>query len=130
EVSLTRGGPVVTITLNALDTDPGPMPLSYTIVSGAAPVSPTFAPSIGATLTDPNNGNADVTNGGALAGNQVTVTLAANATGWYAFTFKVSDDNNATFSETATVSVFIQDIDRVVITEIMYDPRMAEPAWE
>lgn len=88
--------PGVVITLVA--TDPETDPLTYSIVAGPA----------AGTLTDPNAGEADVTAGGALAGNEVRYTPAAGDTGDYTFTFKANDTLND--SNVATVTVHVTPV--------------------
>lgn len=127
-VRLNKGAAPITIDLTAIDPVPGPLdPLQYTILTAATGVAPT-AGSAG-TLTDPNNGNAAVILGSPLVANQVTLTPGPAATGVYAFTFRASD--GVLNSAAATVTVKIQDLDRVVITEIMHDPNNeADIDWE
>ncbi|MBI4580294.1 MAG: lamin tail domain-containing protein, partial [Planctomycetes bacterium] len=102
--------------------------LTYT-VGAMVPVSPTTTIG-GLTLTDPNNGNANVTAGGILGGHtgQVHVNTDGVTAGAFAFSYRVSD--GVDLSNTATVRVYVQG-GEVIITEVMYNPaNEPDNQWE
>lgn len=132
-----KGGPEVTIALPstaprpATDPDGGPSPLICTITSTPHKQFPTVNTGVLAgALRDAVTG-ADLTNGGDLSpGNtEVIFTPSPTDSGWFAFTFTASDGEIV--SEAATVTLFVQDSGKVVITEIMYDPaNQTDNHWE
>jgi len=127
EVSCNQDtSPGILIDLIATDDITPPESLIYMIVSGPTGVSPTTGS--GGTLTDPNNGEADVTSGGTLASNQVRFTPAAGVSGLFAFTWQANDGSND--GNIATITCWVQGTGRVVISEIMYDPDNEDTEWE
>ena len=130
-----NGNPAtVSITITSVDTSPVTTAVAIALNEGAAATydlatnttdSDTnsgityivvSAPSNGA-LTDPNNSNASVTIGSALAGSTVTYTHNGGETTSDTFTFKANDTNSDSNISTATVTVTaVNDIPTITAT--------------
>lgn len=114
-------GPV--ITLLASDCDTPAENLSFEIAIG---------PAVG-TLTDPLNGEQDVTAGGPLTGNQVRFTPPAETVGTFVFEFQVTDGQCVSVPGEIQLEVIDPGgpAEGIVITEIMHNPiGRTETAWE
>lgn len=107
-------------------TDPNNLPLTYRVMSQVQGLAPTTG--IGGSLKDGST-LADITVGATLGGNTVLFKPSATASGRYAFTFVAN--NGVADSAIAYVTLFVQDHNRVVISEIMWNPyNQADAEWE
>lgn len=122
-----EGGGALLITLIGKDTQGQPMNQTFKLLSGVEGVAPTSGS--GGTLVDPDNGFAVVGAGSVLGGNQVLFSPAPGKSGRFALGFVLND--GTADSNTGYITIYVQALNKVVITEVMYDSSQAnENSWE
>ncbi|HOW70015.1 MAG TPA: lamin tail domain-containing protein [Phycisphaerae bacterium] len=82
------------------------------------------------TMIDPDNNDASVGAGSTLAATHVRYFPAAGVSGDVTFTYKVNDGSNDSPTATVTVHIIPPAPDKVIITEIMYNPSNLDANWE
>ncbi|MBI4578416.1 MAG: lamin tail domain-containing protein, partial [Planctomycetes bacterium] len=125
-ITLPNDGAAHPITLTATP-DTGATVTSFAILSLPVAEAPTAGAAGG--LSDPNGG-AIVGVPYTLAGGGAVVNFTPAASGVFTFYCRATDDLG-TLSNVATVTLYVQAVDQVVITEIMYDPaNQGDNDWE
>lgn len=108
------------VVMTLVGSDPDGRPVTFRITADPA----------SGTLVDPDNNNASVGAGSVLGGTRVRYFPAAGVAGDISFTYVTHDGVDESLTATVTVHIVPPVPDKVVITEIMYNPRNDDTKWE